>query len=213
MRRTRVATAAVITALMVVLGAIPVAAQSPPPLLADPTLVRYEDGVGDVEGGPGPDIVAVTVSQPDIASVSIGVEFASEPPISYSTEDDPYWTDMLSVLIGTGAGGVAIGPGGGLQLDFGVGLHGATLPRHLDEGVDLLGGGDRLERAVQVTVDGPTLTLTFPRESLGDPERMMFIVFAEREIGNAEAGGGQDVHPDNDGTEPFNQITWAFGDA
>jgi hypothetical protein len=213
MRSSRVATAAVITSLMVVLGAIPVAAQSPAPLLADPTLVRYEDAVGDVDGGPGPDIVAVTVSQPDRAGVSIGVEFASEPPISYSTEDDPYWTDMLSVFIGTGAGGVAIGPEGGLQIDFGVGLHGATLPRHLDEGVDLHGGGDMLEGAVQVTVDGPTLTLTFPRESLGDPERMMFVVVAEREIGNAEEGGGQDVYPENDGAEPFTQIAWTFEEA
>lgn len=210
MPSSRVATAAVITSLMIVLGAIPVAAQSASPPVAAPTLVRYEDGVGDVEGGPGPDIVAVTVSQPDTASVSIGVEFASEPPISYSTEDDPYWTDMLSILIGTGAGGVASGPGGGLQLDFGVGLHGATLASHLDEGVDLHGGGDMLEGAVQVTVDGPTLTLTFPRESLGDPERMMFIVVAEREIGNAEEGGGQDVYPENDGREPFTQIAWTF---
>ena len=46
-----------------------------------------------------------------------------------------------------------------------------------------------LEGAVQAAVEGRTLTLTFPRESLGDPERMMFVVIAEQEIGNAEEGG------------------------
>ena len=67
-----------------------------------------------------------------------------------------------------------------------------------------------LEGAVQAAVEGRTLTLTFPRESLGDPERMMFVVIAEREIGNAEEGGGQDVYPDDDGTGPLTQIAWTL---
>jgi hypothetical protein len=153
----------------------------------------------------------VTVSQPDSASVSIGVEFASEPPISYSTEDDPYWTDMLGVIIGTGPSGVTIRPDG-VEAEFYTGLHGATLDQHLDQGVDLRGDEYQLEGTAQAAVDGSMLTLTFTRESLGDPEQMMFIVMAGREIGNGEEGGGGDVYPENDGIAPPTQMAWTFQD-
>jgi hypothetical protein len=210
MRNSRVATAAVTISLFVVLGAVPVTAQSPPsPLLATPSLVRYEDPVGDVAGGMGPDIVAVTVSQPDPASVSISVEFASEPPLTYDLEADPRWADVLSVAIGTGPDGVTADPDGHPVTDFDTGVHGVTLERDLEQGAVLASEAGFLEGAVKVAVDGPTVTLTLTRESLGDPDRIMFTMLAGREMEDDE-GSGEDFFPDHLGTGLFTQIAWTF---
>ena len=56
---------------------------------------RYEDAVGDVSGGVGPDIVAVTVSEPWESLVSFEVEFATDPPIAYDLETMS--TDSLAI--------------------------------------------------------------------------------------------------------------------
>lgn len=208
MRKSRVATAAVTISLFVVLGAVPVTAQSPSPLLlAAPSLVRYEDPVGDVAGGSGPDIVAVTVSQPDPASVSIRVEFASEPPLTNDLKAG--WTDVLSFEIGTGPDGVTVTSDGHPVADFWTGLHGVTLERASEDGAILASEAGFLEGAVDVTVDGPTATLTLTRESLGDPDRITFVVLAGRETEDDEASG-EDLFPDYSGTGPLTQVAWTF---
>lgn len=214
MRRTWAGFAAVSLCLM--LAGFPAEAQSPPPaqsppapVLASPSLVRYEDPVGDTQDGIGPDIVAVTVSQPDPASVSISVEFAAAPPLGYDVAAG--WTDMLMVMIATSPEGVVALPGGGVTADFFTGLHGANLQEMVEQGAPLsVAGTEEIEMgAVRVTVDGATTTLTLTRESLGDPERIFFAMGTAQE-GPGDQPTGGDAFPDSPGEGPHTQVAWTF---
>jgi hypothetical protein len=206
MRRTRAATVAFSVCLAVAIGGLTAAAQ-PSPFLAEPALVRYEDPAGDVAGGDGPDIIAVTVSQPDPASVNISVEFATVPPLGYDLV--ARWTDVLGIEIGTGPDGVSATLEGYPVGDRTTGVHGVTLERTVDDGAILLRDDEMLEGAVTVAVDGPTVTLTLTRESLGDPDRMTFVVLAGREVEDGQPGG-EDFFPDHPDIGPFAQAAWTF---
>jgi hypothetical protein len=212
MRKTWAALAAVCLGLP--LASVPAGAQSPgpaaslPAMLATPVLVRYEDPAGDIDGGIGPDIVAVTLSQADPDSVSIAVEFATAPPLGHDLEAG--WTDMLLIVGATGPEGVVPLPTEGVDADFATGLHGANLQESVAQGAPL-NIGDRMdEHAVEVTVDGATATLTLTRESLGDPDRIVFLMWTVREgVSDGETGGG-DAFPDNAPEGPYTQVAWTF---
>jgi hypothetical protein len=190
----------------------PVAAQSPAPArLATPVLVRYEDPVGDMADGIGADIVEVTISQPDPASVSIVVEFAADPPLTYSSEEG--WTDMLMLLGATGPEGVVPlpGEGQGVDADFITGLHGATLQASVEEGAPLVLDGSMDGNPVAVALEGSTVTLTLTRESLGDPERILFWMGTCREYVSGEGSTrGGDTFPDSPEDGPYTHVAWTF---
>lgn len=207
MRRIWVVTA--IIAVGLGLAGLPVAAQLPPPL-ATPVLVRYEDPIGDTSGGIGPDIVAVTVSQLDPESVSIAVEFATDPPLTYDA--DAGWTDTLMILGSFDPQGVAPLPTGGVDADFATGLHGANLPETVEQGAPLNKNERIVEGAVPVAVEGATATLTLTRESLGDPERFLFLMWTSREGVSDGGTSGGDAFPDNPPEGPYTQVAWTFGE-
>lgn len=210
MRRTWVAAATIPLCLMMV--GTPVTAQSPPPAqLATPVLVRYEDPIGDTKDGLGPDIVAVTLAAPDPGSLSIGIEFTTDPPLTYSMEES--WTDMLMILGSTGPAGVVLlpGEGQGVDADFVTGLHGATLEEEATRGAPLNVGEQTYPAGVAVSLEGTILTLTLTRESLGDPERIVFVVGTFREgVFEAEGTSGGDLFPDAPEDGPYTQVAWTF---
>jgi hypothetical protein len=210
---SRAAAAAIPVSLAVALGSIPVAAQSPPPaLLAVPVLVRYEDPAGDTVNGLGADIIAVTVRGQDQESVSISVEFAVEPPLTYDLEEG--WTDMLMILGDAGPEGVVGTPPEGVDADFVIGIHGANLQETVEEGAPLTSqacGRGICAGAVAVDVDGATVTLTVTRKDLGDPERILFLMWSFREGSDEQTSGG-DAFPDQAGGEwgPYTHAAYTF---
>jgi hypothetical protein len=194
------------------MAGLPVTAQSPPPAqLATPVLVRYEDPIGDTKDGLGPDIVAVTLAAPDPGSLSIGIEFTTDPPLTYSMEEG--WTDMLMILGSTQPAGVVPLPGEdqGVDADFATGLHGATLEEDATQGAPLNVGEQIRRDGVAVSVDGTTVTLTLTRESLGDPERIVFFMGTFREgLFGEEGTSGGDVFPDASEEGRYTQVAWTF---
>jgi hypothetical protein len=186
---------------------VPVAAQAPP-FLATPTLVRYEDAIGDTAEGIGPDIVAVTLTAPDPGSVTIAIEFATDPPLTY--DQAAGWTDMLMILGGMGPDGVVQLPDGTFDADFATGLHGIGLEQAVAEGAPLNLDDVMDPDAVATTVEGSTTTLTLTRASLGDPERILFVMWTVREgVSDGETGGG-DAFPDGGPEGSFLQVPWTF---
>ena len=159
---------------------------SPSPA-ASPAVVRYEDLVGDAEGGVGPDIVAVTVSQPDAARVRFSVEFAAVPPLGVDIAAGT--TDTLMVFIGTQPDAITT-----MKNLFVTGLHGATLEDEVANGTHLSVPPDESrelrERVVKVTVEGATATMTLTREILGNPPKLYFVVGAGREGTAGQTSGG-----------------------
>jgi len=211
MRTTWVATATITLCLMLA-GLSAAAASSPAtsPRLVAPALVRYVDAVGDPLGGVGPDIVAVTVSQPDPESVSIAIEFATAPPLGYDVAAG--WTDMLMIFIATGPAGIVRMPDGSVDVDYVTGAHGANLEETLATGAPLNARDDLRMGAVKVAVDDANLTLTLTRTSLGDPERILFALAVGREGGAEEASGG-DAFPEFTETEPITHAAYWFATA
>ena len=152
---------------------------------------RYEDPAGDVPGGAGPDIVAVTVSQPEGPLVSLSVELASEPPLGYDLES--WTTDMIWI-------GLDTQPVTDIEQgsEYVIGVHGADLQEAAETGAHLYdssGDGSALFwRVVDVAVDGPTVTLTVDRKLIGDPDVMSFFVATI--IEGEEEASQADVCPD-----------------
>jgi len=135
---------------------------------------RYEDPVGDVTGGVGPDIVAVTISEPWESLVSFEVEFATDPSITYDLETMA--TDSLAI-------GLSSRPDARVfdEFEYMLMVHGATLPQELEIGSALYDstqpvGDEVFWRVVDVAVDGPTVTLTFDWKLVGDPDTLAFFV-------------------------------------
>lgn len=166
---------------------------------ASPAIVRFGDPVGDTKGGVGPDIVAVTVSQPDAATVRFSIEFAVAPPLGIDTAAGS--TDTLMVFMGTQPDTATT-----LKNLFVMGLHGATIQDEAANGAHLSVPPDESrtlrERVVKVTVDGATVTMTLTREILGNPAKLYFMVGVGRE-GPADQTSGGDTCPDTAGEYTF----------
>jgi hypothetical protein len=164
----------------------------------------FQDPVGDVAGGAGPDIVSVTVANTS-ADVTFGIRFAEAPPLRTSPSEG--WIDMALVGIDVPPYGPPPGPiGGWAGVDYVAGLHGAQpdiLFQRMEgptEGADQPTGTasatpDAPDQAVRLdaTVDGPTLRFAIPRRLLGDPPSFAFSVAAGRE--GETGGGGSDNAP------------------
>jgi hypothetical protein len=155
---------------------------------------RYEDPVGDVPGGVGPDIVAVTISEPWESLVSFEVEFATAPPITYDLET--MTTDQLTIGLSSRPETVAFE-----EFEYMLMVHGATLAEEAEIGAALYDstqpeGDEVFWRVVDVAVDGPTVTLTFDWKLVGDPDTLAFFVGASSE-GQTETDV-YDVCPDED---------------
>lgn len=162
--------------------------------------VRYEDAVGDVPEGAGPDIVAITVDQPSASLVRFSVEFASDPPLTYDLAT--MTTDQLEVGLATEPD--ADIPGG---YERAIIVHGATLPSAVETGANMydetrMAGDEVLWGVVDVAVDGRIVTLTVERDLLGDSAQLAFFAVAMSEGPEGPAAGDApvyDVCPDEDG--------------
>lgn len=157
----------------------------------------FTDPAGDVTGGEGPDIVSVTVSQPDATRIAFGIEFASAPPLAFDVEKG--CTDMLMLFLDTRPPRTDDING----VDFIIGAHGVNL----DQGAALVASesgdtsGDIQLGVVTTAVDGKMITLTLPLATIGNPDLIRFGVGTGREF-NAGQTGGEDSLPDKGGQVP-----------
>lgn len=158
---------------------------------------RYGDPAGDVSGGAGPDIVSVTISQPDSGKVSFAVEFTTDPPLAVDVARGS--TDMLMVLLDIGQPATSE-----QDADYAIGVHGANLTQSVREGAPLSAHRKKPDGTwdydlrmgvVAVSVDGRTLTLTLPLDAIGNPDRLRFELGAGRE-GPGGTSGGSDRCPE-----------------
>lgn len=146
----------------------------------------YPDPVGDVKGGAGPDIAAVSVSH-TARTVTFRVRFAKAPPLGASARQR--WVDMLLI-------GIDVPPRGPLPtrrdwqgVDYAVGLHGGQRTALL-----VRAPGWTTVARVPVAVQGRTLSVSVGRRTIGSPAAFDFVVSAGRELADG-AGGGSDSAP------------------
>lgn len=199
MSRIRIITAVI--AALVLAGSTPATAIGTEPDTTLATPGRLEDPDGDAVGG-APDIVAVTVSEPeDGPLVAVSVEFASEPPLG---TDMATYTDVVFVdLICDPEETLTVGLEGQSETDYIFGTHGVTLERDVAEGSHLFVAHDEghlIWHVVDVDVEGSTVTWTIDRSLLGDPDVLSWVVLVgvEREEGTTEEGAEEeyDTCPD-----------------
>lgn len=142
---------------------------------------RIEDAVRDAVGG-APDIVAVTVSEPDHGPlIAVSVEFADDPPLDTDWEN---YTDVVFIDL-------ACDPEVALLVedsnaaddptDYIFGAAAVQLPEYLESGGHLYvsaGLSDVYYHVVDVEIDGKTVTWTVDRKLLGDPDVLSWVVLA-----------------------------------
>jgi hypothetical protein len=147
----------------------------------------FDDRVGEVEAGTGPDLAAVTVSD-TATEVTFAVRFADAPPLRVDEADG--WVDMLLIGIDVPPlGPEPDAPGGDWRgVDYAFGTHGPSDTAVLVR----MGGGKVAELAVATS--GSTMSLSVPRRALGNPDWFTFTVAAGRE-GAEDRGGGGDFIP------------------
>ncbi len=186
---SRILTAA---AALVLASATGVAAAEVEPEPTDAPIVPlavYEDPVGDVPGGAGPDFLSCSIAEPWQSLVSFTFEFAAEPPLSYDVETMS--TDEL--WVGLSADPAAVFPD---DITHVLVVHGATLEQEAVSGAPLfdatLTEGDPVFwGVVDVEVEGTILTLTVDRKLVGDPDDLYFVGIA-----STEGQEGGDFCPD-----------------
>ena len=185
---TRVSRILAAAAALALASTSAVAATEVEPEPTDPPIVPlaiYEDPVGDVPGGEGPDFVSCSVSEPWQSLISFTFEFAAEPPLSYDLETmttDELWVGLMTEP-------VAVFPDDVTHI---LGVHGATLEKEAVSGATLFDatraeGDPVFWGVVDVEVEGATLTLAVDRKLVGDPEDLYFVgaVSAEgQEVGD-----------------------------
>lgn len=154
----------------------------------------YPDRVGDVKGGPGPDIASVTVSNTKM-KVTFRIRFVKAPPLRVSTREG--WVDMLLIGIDVPPLGPRPSVPGGewLGANFALGTHGPSETGRMVQ----LGAGisaeSRQAASFKIVTSGSTLTFAIPRRALGSPTWFTFTVAAAREMEKVATGGGVDIAP------------------
>jgi hypothetical protein len=129
---------------------------------------HFEDAVGDALGD-APDVVAVTVSEPEGPVLSFRVTFASEPPLAA----DGTRTDLLWLALDTDPE-VAFP-----ELDgYSMMSMGRTRAVELETGGYLLAGDDLYAHVVDIALDGGAITFSVDRKLLGDPAELDFRVYS-----------------------------------
>ena len=151
----------------------------------------YTDPIGDVKGGAGPDVAAVTVSN-TASTLTFRVRFASAPPLRLSVRQK--WVEMLLIGIDVPPLGPPPATSGGdwRGADFALGTHGPSKTGQL-----VRIGKKRAAPPIRfkVSARGPTLSFSIPCRALGSPHWFTFNVAAAREGENQATGGGFDVAP------------------
>ena len=129
---------------------------------------HFEDAGGDALGD-APDLVAVTVSEPEGPLLSFRIEFASEVRL----EADGAGMDILWLALDTDP--EVTFP----ELDgYSMASVGAMLPGELETGGHLLAGNDLYWRVVDLALDGAAITFSVDRKLLGDPDGLYFRVYS-----------------------------------
>ena len=156
---------------------------------------RYPDRVGDLKGGAGPDIVAVTLSHTRTA-VAFRVLFAEAPPLRVSTHER--WVDMLLIGIDVPPlGRRPVAPGGEWPgANFALGVHGPSRTGQLVRLGKGIPEASRLVARLTIVTRGPALSFSIPRRAIGSPRWFTFVVASARETEREAAGGGFDVAPE-----------------
>jgi len=151
-----------------------------PALGSEPT--RYEDAIGDATGD-SPDIVAVTVSEPEGEStIRFDIELA---PGRLFGSDMETWTDVLFLAMSSSG---EVDERGILQNEqtYLTGTHGVTLEMQREAGAVLATPEDMYENLVDFDdIDG-TLSFAVDREMIGDPLDLYFQVLLGVERDGAE---------------------------
>lgn len=155
----------------------------------------FRDPVGDVQGGPGPDITSIAISH-TASTVTFRFRFASAPPLGRSARKG--WVDMLVVGIDVPPRGLKRGAHGWSGLDYYAGLHGTektamvvkTSPTKPSQPSKVLA-------RPKVTVNGRTLSFSISRNTLGNPAWIELAVAAGRETSDQANGGSSDEAPNH----------------
>lgn len=154
----------------------------------------YPDRVGDVQGGAGPDLASVTVSNTR-TKVTFGVRFTTAPPLGLSEREG--WIDMLIIGIDTPPLGRQPVPGRPwVGADFALSTHGGASTGVMQR---VVGSGSQPPRQVatfEIVKRGSTLTFSIPRRALGQSTAWFtFYLAAGRETTQEGRGGGADFAP------------------
>jgi hypothetical protein len=160
---------------------------------ASPAATTFRDRTGDVEGGGGPDIVAVTVSSTATA-VTFRVRFAKAPPLQTSTREQ--WIDMLLLGIDVPPLGPKPTRSGWRGVDYMLGAHGSQKTITVVKATrSAKGAGFTRLGSVPLVTSGATLSFSILRSRLGSPASLDFTLAAGRETATPEQGGGSDYAP------------------
>ena len=161
--------------------------------LCSPALAaqQYRDPVGDVKGGAGPDLVAVTLSN-TASTLTFRVRFAHAPPLRVSQQEK--WVDMLLIGIDVPPLGPPPVTAGGEWpgMNFALGTHGPSATGLLVRPGSMHGAPPVRFKIVR---SGATLSFSIPRRPLGGARTLAFSVAAAREGESPSTGGGFDVAP------------------
>ena len=159
---------------------------------------RYEDTIGDADGD-APDIVAVSVSQPeDGSTIRFEVELAPQRPFGSDMET---WTDVLFIAM---SGVPEVDDRGILSGDdYVTGTHGATIAMQEQTGAMLVTPTGMYYYVVDVDAEGESIAFTFDRKLIGSPSELYWQVLLGVEREGAVEGDEMegDVYPD-DGEPP-----------
>lgn len=148
----------------------------------------FWDPAGDVQGGAGPDLTRVSISQ-TASTVTFGFRFAKAPPLGVNA--DKGWVDMLLVLIDVPPRSLKQVVGGWRGADYYLGSHGTDTTGML---VKVLKAKPPWKGKVvarpKVVATGRTLRFSVSRSKLGSPAWIEFTVAAGRETSKATGGSG-----------------------
>ena len=148
--------------------------------------VGFPDPAGDVRGGAGPDLTAVSVSH-DRVSVTFRLRFATAPPLRVSERER--WADMVLVAVDVPPRTLRRTSLGWSGADYWAGMHAG------ERTATVVRAGPRARNTVvgrpPAQVSGHTVTFSVRRALLGNPAWIEVAVAAGREGG----GEGSDEAP------------------
>jgi hypothetical protein len=151
----------------------------------------FRDPVGDVKGGAGPDLAAISVSH-TTKTITFRLRFAKAPPLGANAGK---WVDVLLIGIDVPPRGPKSGPHGWTSPDYYAGLHGTDKTAVLLKTPTTQSGQGKVLARPKVVVAGRTLGFTISRSALGDPPWFEFAVAVGRETASQAPKGGTDEAP------------------
>ncbi len=156
---------------------------------------RFEDALGDATGD-APDIVAVTVDEPDgEPTIRFAIDVAPERPFGSDMET---WTDVVFLILSDAP---TVDERGILEGGFTTGVHGVNLAAQEQDGAMLSTMDELWWYVVDVDADEDTLTFTFDHKLIGSPTDLYWQVLmgVERFDGSDEGDEMEgDTYPEFD---------------